>query len=167
MSTETSGVLIIDPVTNTTDTTALVEFPQMSKWLSAGYCPLTGTLYAPPHGLTTILSVGLTPRTRLPSRTHNGERVVGCHLCVRHRKAQLAVDEATTLLVVDPATNASALIPIAGAVAEEVAREWRGIALAPNKLYSPTTDGASVLITDPFTNTRVLPSSLSVGPPWT
>ena len=82
-------------------------------------------------------------------------------------KLNSPVDEATTLLVVDPATNASALIPIAGAVAEEVAREWRGIALAPNKLYSPTTDGASVLITDPFTNTRVLPSSLSVGPPWT
>jgi hypothetical protein len=110
------AVLIINPVTNTTDITTIDGLTrsatggEQSKWSGFCYVPSTGKIYATPIGAVAVLIID--PRTNASDyqfgiRVPNGPNkwVGSCTWAPNTGRLYFAPLNAGTILVVDPITN--------------------------------------------------------------
>ena len=169
-------LLIIDPLTNATDTTTLHNVGIAGRgnavvnWAGIVYCPLTQKLYAAPRfNATAVLVIdpmtNTTDTTTLPVSTQSGINVYnGIAFASNTGKLYCApCPNAPTntggVLVIDPVANTTDTNTIlwsqVGTDTPLVGGHWQGIIYVDivGKLFCAPATSASVLIIDPSTNT--------------
>jgi len=150
---DATNVLIIDPATNTADTTTITGITGTSKYRGIALAP-NGKLYCAPYDVTNVLIID--PATNTADTT----TIAGLTSTLKYQGIALAPNgklycaprDATNVLIIDPATNTADTTTIAGLSSDT--DKYLGIALAPNgKLYCAPFNATNVLIIDPATNT--------------
>jgi hypothetical protein len=152
-------VLIIDPVTNTTDSTTLAVGlgSVIQEWHSMTYAPNVGKLFAAPWIADAVLIIdpltNTTDNTTLSGLGFGGGKWVGIAYADNVGKLYGAPDTASAVLIIDPVANTTDMTTLAGL--GNAIGKWYSITYAANvgKLYAAPYSADAVLIIDPVANT--------------
>lgn len=159
---QSDAVLIVDPITNATDATAIGGFGTVrgsSKWTFIEFVAGTGKLYASPGTTSAVLIIDPVTNTSDSTTLAVAGMIqrglinyMGLVFVPTTRKLYAPPYSATGLLVVDPFTNRTALVPFPHATT--TTSKWMGAVFVPttNKVYAAPYAEVSVFILDPVTN---------------
>jgi len=163
---DSSRVLIIDPITDTADTTTITVTAGSDKW-GGGVLAPNGKIYGIPFGSTSVLIIDPT------TNTADTTTITGLGGGLKWNRGVLAPNgkiycipsDSTSVLIIDPTNNTADTTTITGLAGSD---KWIGGVLAPNgKIYGMPYDSTSVLIIDPTTNTATTAmAGLSGGKKW-
>ena len=151
------SVLIIDPATNTADTTTISGLGDgREKWSSIVHSPVSGLLYAAPSNANSVLIIdpatNTTDTTTISGLGDGREKWSSIVHSPVSGLLYAAPYNAHSVLIIDPATNTADITTISdhGGLGK-----WSGIVHSPvsGLLYAAPYGAVSVLIIDPATNT--------------
>eukprot|EP00043_Microstomoeca_roanoka_P000679 m.28505 g.28505 ORF g.28505 m.28505 type:complete len:408 (-) comp10453_c0_seq2:644-1867(-) len=146
-----SAVLIIDPVTNTVDTTSLVGLPSTSSKWNHGVLAENGRIYAFPRDFSAVLiidpssnSTDFTSISNIPSVSNSWSDGV----LAGNGKVYMIPYSSSTVLILDPSTNAIDVSTFNSLSAQT--HKWGGGVLALNgRIYGLPFSSTSILVIQP------------------
>lgn len=151
----TTNVLIIDPKTNTIDTTTITGITAAvpSKW-NGGVLATNGKIYCIPNTFSAVLIIDTTTNTidtttlaGLPGGWSKGT-------LANNGKIYCVPASATNVLIIDPIGNTIDTTTLATIANPTATNKWRDASLAPNgKIYCIPQSESRILIINPINNT--------------
>ena len=147
------GVLIVDPLANTTDVTAMAGFRYTTagrgKWSGIAYAPSTGKLYAAPHVADAVLIIdpatNVTDVTAMTGLGRADNKWNDIAFSPSTGLLYASPQDAFAVLIIDPWANITDVVAMAAI--SMGSGKWEGIAFAPSSktLYAPASAHGSVL----------------------
>jgi hypothetical protein len=151
-------VLIIDPTTNSIDTTSIAGFSTGgNKWNIPVLAP-NGKIYCPPYSATSVLIIDPVTNTADANIITGLTGTYSGSVLAPNGKIYGIPHSATNVLIIDPVTNTAdtTLKGLPGSA------KWQGGVLAPNgKIYCIPQESTSVLIIDPESPVSAIPGVIA------
>jgi len=144
-----TGVLILDPVENTSALIPVAAPPAGDKWFAAfAFVPTTGKLYVPPHNSNMMLVVdpatNATSTLPIPGVQAGNGSFFGAQYLPSDGRLYACPGTASSVLIFDPVSNATDMTTLSSAPTFR----WYGFALVPmtNALYAPPLNPGPLLV---------------------
>ena len=166
-------VLIIDPLRNVTDVTAMGGLgTNGEKWRGIVYAPPTGKLYCAPRRRGTLLIIDPLANTTAEIRIYEVDGIAyhdGIAFAPSTGKLYATPVQANAVLIIDPLSNATDLTAMA-ALGDSDTDRWHGLVFSPltGLLYASPDTATGILVIDPLANTTDVQtfSGLGAGNRW-
>ena len=162
---DSQSVLIIDPQTETADTTSISGLPHgtatvTNKWRGFAFAPSVGKLFAAPFNADSVLIIDPATNRTDTLAVSGGAAMAGKWAGIAYApvsgKLFAAPARETAVLIIDPeARTADATTMVVSGADPSVTLKWFGIVYAPSteKLYAVPMRAGEILIVDPVANT--------------
>jgi hypothetical protein len=162
------AVLIIDPLSNTTDITTLVGLGSGgNKWLGIAFAVNVGKLFGAPYNAQAVLVIdpvaNTTDMTTLVGLGSGGNKWNDMSYADNVGKLFGVPAFADAVLIIDPVANTTDITTLVGF--GRLIGTWVGITYAAHvgKLFAAPNDAGAVLIIDPVTNTTDITTLAGLG----